>query len=104
VTRHFLPSTEIHSRIVTAPDGMDYLIAMTGWHWNSLDWSHENTEWDNETFIRLAWTLAKQRENDGRMEHPGNFVAEFATTLQSFIWLHISRRIEKEAGLSNDNS
>ena len=99
-----LPHDQIYTRIITTPDGLDYVIAMTGWYWNSFDWSHENTDWDNKTFIRLAWTLAKQRENDGEMENPGNFVAEFTTALQSFIWLHISKRIEKEAGLSNDNA
>ena len=99
-----LPHDQIYTRIITTPDGLDYVIAMTGWYWNSFDWSHENTDWDNSTFVRLAWTLAKQRDNDGEMLFPGNFGAELTIALKSFIWLHINRCHEEEMGLSNDNS
>lgn len=99
-----LPHDQIYTRIITAPDSIDYVIAMTGWYWNSFDWSHDNTDWDKDTFIRAAWSFAKQKENDGVMIYPGNFGAEFTTAFQSFIWLHITKIVEKDAGLSNDNA
>ena len=76
---------------------------MDGWYWNSLDWMHDETDWKNADFIDLAWKTAKQMENDGTMENPGNFPAEFQLGFKYHIWFRMKDLINKEDGIVNDN-
>lgn len=98
-----LPSSETHTRLVTAPDGIDYLVALDGWYWNALDWMHAETDWKDTDFINGAWRVAKQNENDGIMENPGNLPAEFAAAFKIYIWMKMSDFIDKENGIANNN-
>ena len=52
--KYSLPHDQMHSRVITAPDGLNHVITMTGWYWNSLDWMHDETDWKNTDFIELA--------------------------------------------------
>jgi hypothetical protein len=101
--KYSLSHDQMHSRIITAPDGIDHLITMGGWYWNSLDWMHNETDWKNSDFIGLAWKTAKQMENDGTMENPGNLLAEFQLAFKYHIWFRMKDLINKEDGIINDN-
>lgn len=92
---------EIHTRIITAPDGTDYLVALPGWYWNSLDWMHVNTVWKDRDFIELAWSTAREVENDGLMKFPGNFGAEFSFAFKAHIWTRMVNLINIENGAAN---
>jgi hypothetical protein len=84
-----LETDTIYTRVLKLPDDMDYVIAMEGWFWMSLDWMNVHTEWKAEDFIGMAWRAARETENDGKMQNPGNFVAEFIDAFR----YGISRRI-----------
>lgn len=99
----FLPPTEKYSRIVTAPDGMSYLITMEGWYWNALEWGHSEKGWEEKVIIKGAWNAAKQTEKDGTMNNPGNFPAEFAQAFEYYIWINTTDLLNKEDGIINDN-
>lgn len=98
-----IPSDDAISRIIKAPDGIDYIVTMDGWYWNSLDWMHENTDWKEADFINLAWRVSRQMENDGTMKHPGDFSSEFAYCFKAGVCLHMNDLINKENGLANDD-
>jgi hypothetical protein len=98
-----LPSDETHTRLVTGLDGIDYLVALEGWFWNSLDWIHNNTDWHDTDFINLAWKAARAMENDGTMTHPGNFPAEFSLAFKASIWAHMVNLISAENGAANNS-
>jgi hypothetical protein len=98
-----LPSKEVFQRIIKTPDGTDYIIALPGWYWNSLDWMDTNTNWHEIDFIGIAWRVARQMENDGTMKHPGNLHAEFAFVFEAVIWAKMNDFISTDNGASNTN-
>lgn len=98
-----LPAEEVHTRIIKGLDGVDYLIAMEGWYWNSLDWMHANTDWKDSDFIEMGWSVARQMENDGTMKNPGNFPAEFAFGFKACIWSRMVNFISAENGAANNS-
>lgn len=91
-----LPSFDVHTRIITGPDGQDYLIAMEGWYWNSLDWLHAHTDWKDSDFIGVAWRAARRTEREGTMHHTGNFVAEMTLAFKIAIKTHMDDVIAAE--------
>lgn len=84
-----LEEDTIYTRVLKLPDGIDYVIAMEGWFWMSVDWMNANTEWRIEDFVGIAWRAARETENDGTMNNPGNFVAEFIAAFRYGISLRM---------------
>lgn len=98
------PSEEVKSRKFTAPDDNIYTVHMEAWYWNSLDWMNNNTEWSERDFLELAWKTARQMENDGTMEHPGNFQEEFALAFKSHVGFRMTQLIEEEGKIGVSSS
>lgn len=98
-----LPSDALFSRAITGPDDISYIVTMDGWHWNSLDWMRDNTEWKEKDFIELAWSVSRQMENDGTMKHPGDFPSEFSYCFMAGVCFRMKDLINKENGLANDD-
>lgn len=82
-------NTKLYSRIIKAPDDIDYLITLEGWYWNALDWMDEATPWDKDYFVRIAWRSAKLMEESGTMTHKGCLKSEFQTALKLGIYQEI---------------
>lgn len=97
-----LPLDDLFSRVVNA-EGQDYLITMDGWHWNSLDWMNDKTNWVLQDFIEMALCTAKELEQNNAMTFPGNFPAEFMTAFKGHVYLRMKILINEENGLHNDN-
>lgn len=91
-----LPSNEIHSRIIKLLDGNDYLIAMGGWYWNSLDWINDNTDWSFDDYIGMAWRGSRELIAEGTAKYPDNFLAEFTLCLKFAIKEHMTEIIAEE--------
>ncbi len=95
------PSSESFTGRVEAPDGTIYLVVMEGWYWNSLDWIHENTEWNDRDFIRMAWNCANQPSDvigDTR-----SLQSRFIYFFKAHIYYHMTDILNKEDGIIDDN-
>lgn len=91
-----LEEDTIYTRVLKLPDGMDYVIAMEGWFWMSVDWMDTNTEWKIDDFVGMAWRAARETENDGTMNNPGNFVAEFIAAFRYGISLRMREFVAQQ--------
>ena len=92
-----------YSRIVRAPDNLDYLVNLDGWYWNALDWFIAEDGWTIETFARLAWNLARKMEEAGTMAKPGDFKEEFQGALGDTIFELVHCTAARDNGHENDN-
>ena len=92
-----------YSRIVRAPDGIDYLISADGWHWNSLDWLIAERGWTQDSFVGTAWRAALRTQEAGDMMHPGVFKSELESAFQLAIQEEIEFELERERGHTNGN-
>jgi hypothetical protein len=84
-----LDEAKTYTRILQLPDGLDYVIAMNGWFWMSLDWTDEYTDWKINDSVIVAWRTAQEMQRDDTMRNPGNFVAEFTDAFRSIISLRM---------------
>lgn len=94
---------KLYSRIVKAPDGIEYLVTLKGWYWNTMDWLIEEDDWELETFTRPAWRIARKMEEAGTMSNPGVFKDEFERALADMIYEMTHQIMAREDGHENDN-
>jgi hypothetical protein len=94
---------KLYSRLVRAPDGVDYLLNIEGWYWNSLDWLITERGWTQDSFVGTAWRAASRTQEAGDMLHPGVFKSEFETAFRMAIQEEIAVEGEREQGHTNDN-
>lgn len=102
-----LPSFAPLSRVLRGENGLDHLITMEGWYWNSLDWMNDETEWKQADFVGMAWRAALEVENNGEAGNlQGNVVAAFTLCLKGSIKLRMDLLIAKEDAqhAPNDNA
>lgn len=92
-----------YSRIVAAPNGIEYLVSLKGWFWNSLDWLIAEEDWPLESFVRSAWIVARKMEEAGTMTFPGDFKSEFEKCLGMAIQEEMHVTLARIDGHENDN-
>jgi hypothetical protein len=92
-----------YPRVVKAPDGIEYLVNLKGWFWNSLDWLIAEEGWTEESFIQSAWRAARNTQEAGTMENPGVFKNEFEMALGMCIQEEIHVTMARIDGHENDN-
>ncbi len=98
-----LPEEELFTRTVKGPNGVDYLISMPGWYWNSLAWVDDHGDWREADFYKGAWRIAREIEDTYDIGGPGAFQVAFEGSLQRLIWLKMTEIIDRSKGISNDS-
>jgi hypothetical protein len=96
-----LPSFDTHTRNIKLPDGMNCVVAMSGWHWNSLDWINDNTDWSLDDFIGISWRGSQEILDEGIVEGDivkkgDNLAAIFTKAFEFAIEDHMQRIIAEE--------
>lgn len=95
-----LPSFDTHTRNIKLPNGMNCVVAMGGWYWNSLDWINDNTDWSLEDFIGVSWRGAREILGDGIygdvVARDDNLAAAFTKCFKFAIQDHMERIIAEE--------
>lgn len=92
-----------YSRIVKAPNGIEYLVTLEGWYWNSLDWMITEDGWTLDSFTGSAWRVARKMEEAGTMNFPGDFKSEFQEALGMAIQEQMHVTLARIDGHENDN-
>jgi hypothetical protein len=98
-----LPSEEVFTRKVTGPNGIDYLVALPGWYWNSLDWINDNGDWREADFFDVAWRLAREVEDTQDIGGVGGFQGVLERSLQGLIWVKMDKTIKQSQGIANSS-
>jgi hypothetical protein len=98
-----LPEEEVVTRKVTGPNGVDYLLSMPGWYWNSLAWINDHTDLRATDMYMCAWRIAREIDDTYDIGGPGAFQVAFEGSLQRLIWFEMTDVINKANGISNDS-